>query len=274
MKKTNTYEHLTMQEARALLNEKIDTWNASTDFAEQVALKVEIKNLIQKCNLLSMLGVYANCLTDEQPLVAFAKAYQYDVISLKEAVCTEVDADGKPNAYNVLSIKEVDKDGNKLRKTLDLVKFIEWSEDRNKCVAYNKDWRKAFFDGRNAINDECKEQMNSKDGYKISKNKVKNAMQNVFDALAFIESKTGKNAIVATGKLVAPIIHLAADLNVTIANCEPNFVVEFLKADKWNKLVFDFLNMAVRGKTYDVVYGDPEPKDDTEAKKDKPEATK
>jgi hypothetical protein len=250
--------NLTMQEIRTLLGEKVDAWNAETDISLKVKLERECKDLVKDYNETSMFTVFSNCFADEQPVVAFAKAYYYNVISIKKSNQKDVDADGKAVTYEVYSVVETDKKGNKLHKTLDLVKFLEWTEQRNKCAAADKNWRTKFYAARDIINDECKIQMNSKDGYKISKNKIKTALQEAFDALAFIKSKTGKNAIIAKGKLVDPIQHLVGKLEEEYDNGSPDFTVSFLKGDEWKKLAFVLLNLAVRGKEFTIVYGDPE----------------
>ena len=258
MKNTNsTYDNLTMQEIRTLLDKKVEAWNLADDISEKINLEVEMADLTQRYNELSMLSVYAKCLADEQPSVAFIKAYYYPVISTKKTQCKDIE-DGKSKSYYVYSVKETDNKGNRLVKNLELVKFLDWTADRNKLAAYAKDWKSKTNAARRVINGECEKQVNSKDGYKISKTKIKTALQAMFDSLVFIPSETGKNAVVASGTIAGLIVHLAADLKEEYNDGSPDFTPEFLRDKKWYKLVMQFLNIAVTGKTLKPVYGEPE----------------
>ena len=258
MKKTNAYENLTMDEIRNLLDEKVDAWNDAVELDEKISLEVDMADLTQKYNELSMLNVYATCLADAQPVVAFVKTYYYHVLSVKKTVCSDIGNDGKKKSYVVCSIKETDNNGEKLVKELDLVKFIEWTATRNKLVAAEKDWKSKMNTARKVINSECEKQVNSKDGYKISKTKIKKALQDMFNSLVFIKSEKGNNAVIANGKTAGLIVHLAADLKTENVKGSPEHTFEFLRDKKWHRLVMQFLNMAVTGKDFSVVYGEPE----------------
>ena len=256
---------MTMQEIRGLIDTNIEALNLADTAEDKITLKAKIKDEIQAYNTASMLTVYANCITTENPLVTFAKTYYYNVISFKETVCDDIDADGKKTHYVVYSIREVDNNGNKLVKNLDLVKFIEWATDRNKPVTAEKTWKAAYLRARNTIVESCKKHVESKDGYKISKNSIKKTLQEMFDALIFIpcENDKEKNAVIATGKMAAVITHLAADMKETCVNGTPKFKAEYFNEASWKKTVFQFLNMAVEGKDFDIAY-EEESKEATE----------
>ena len=257
---------LTMQEIRALIDTNIEAINSAETMSEKIALKAKIKEEIQAYNTASMLTVYANCIADDKPLIAFAKAYYYNVISFKEAVVDDITSDGKKVSYVVYSIKEVDNEGNKLVKNLDLVKFIEWASDRNKQITADVAWKAAFLKCRNEIVEKCKKHVESKDGYKISKNSIKTPLQAMFDALIFIpcENAKDKNAVIATGAMAGVITHLAAKMKETPVNGGPSFKVEYFSESEWRKTAFQFLHMAVENKTFDIVY-DATAEESTEA---------
>ena len=105
----------------------------------------------------------------------------------------------------------------------------------------------------------------------MSKNKVKGALQSAFDALVFVKSETGKNAVIADGKQAGYVVAAAADAKAGLNDAgSVAFTLEFLKGKKWQDLLMHVLHMAVEGKTYDIVYGDPEENGTTKDKsKDK-----
>ena len=247
---------MTMQEIRALIDANIEAINATEVMSDKISLKAKIKDEIQAYNTASMLTVYANCIADENPLIAFTKAYYYNVISFKEAVVDDIDADGKKISHVVYSIKEVDNKGYKLVKNLDLVKFIEWTEDRNKQVTADKCWKAAYLKARNEIVEKCKKHIKSKDGEKISKSAIKKDLQAMFDALIFIPCKNtkDKNAVIVNGDIAGVITSLAAKMKEEPDNGKPTFKVEYFSDSEWRKLAFQLLYMAVENKTFEIVY--------------------
>ena len=80
----------------------------------------------------------------------------------------------------------------------------------------------------------------------------------MFSSLVLIESERGNSAGIANGKTAGLIVHLAADLKTENVKGSPEHTFEFLRDKKWHRLVMQFLNMAVTGKDFSVVYGEPE----------------
>lgn len=249
MKKT--YENLTLDQLRAMLDETVDKHNEAENSIARVEAYAEAKDIADAYTELSLLTVYANCMKDDQPLVAFVKTFYYHTVSVKVAISNEV-VDGVAKSSEVASVVENDR-------KMSLFKFIDWAKDRNKTITVDRYYKTATNKARNAINTIWENFQNSKDKTEMSKNAVKKALQPMFDALIFIKGKSGKNAVIATGDIAFYIIALAAELKTTADdNKKPNFNIEFLKSKAWDGHILNMLHMAVEGKTFDVVYGDPE----------------
>ena len=171
-------------------------------------------------------------------------------ISVKTVVSNTV-VEGVAKSTEVSSVNEIDRKMN-------LYAFIEWAKERNKVITAKTDYKSIANASRKDINDAWKTAMEDSSEIKISKKTAKKAIQNVFDSLIFIAGKSGKNAVVANGDIANYIIALAGDLKVTSNEHNPNFEIDFLKGKSWEGHIFNMLHMAVEGKTYEVVYGDPE----------------
>lgn len=249
MKKT--FENLTLDQLRAMLEETVEKHNIAEDSLTRVEARADIKDITDAYNELSLLTVYADCMKEEQPLVAFVKKFYCPIISVKVTVSNEV-IDGVAKSSEVASINDADR-------KMSLFKFIDWAKDRNKVITADKCYKTATNKARNTINAVWEGFQNSKDKTEMSKNAIKKALQPMFDALIFIKGKSGKNAIIATGDIAFYITALAAELKTTADdNKKPNFNIEFLKSKAWDGHILNMLHMAVEGKTFDVVYGDPE----------------
>ena len=250
--KNTVVESMTMPEAKAALDAIVEKYNKSMDAAERVKMELEAAELAKQYNTLSLLTAYAAIMADSSPVVALAKAYNYPVISFKTKLADSV-VDGKVKKVKVASIEDS-------CKTHNLYDFMEWTASHNRKVAHEISWKSKAEAARTAINNEWKKFMESEDGYKMSKSAIKTAVQEMFDALAFIpcENNPDKNAIIAKNDVANYLIALAARSKVEINDGKANFKVEFMGSSNWKSKAFDVLHMAVEGKTFDVVYGDPE----------------
>lgn len=263
-------ENRTMSIVLAELNESVDKYNLATDAVERVQLATAQKALVQEYNELSLLNAYANFMKSETPLVELAKAYYYGTINVKDNVHNEVDP--VTSAMKSTITRSVN-DGN---KKLDVTKFIEWTGERNKSVAADKAWRSAIGAARNSIETEWKKFFASKgDSHAMSVGKTKKALQAMFDALVFIpcENDKTKNAIIANGDIAKWVLGFA-NTRKDLKTDEGIIAItgSVLSKATWNTLCLDILHKAVTGKTYEIIYGEPEEdardkKPETEAKK-------
>ena len=248
MKKT---ENRTMATVLEELNNSVDKYNEATNAAERVNLAVEHKTLVQEYNELSLLNSYAEFMKEDKPLVALAKAYYYKTVNVKDAVHNEV-VDGVQRSSVTRSVKESDK-------KLDIIKFIDWTEERNKSVAAAKDWKIKIAAARNSIENEWKKFFASnKDSHSMSIGKAKKALQAMFDALVFIPSETGKNAVIANGNIAKWVLGFANNRKDAKVDGEIVITGNVLPRATWNALQLDILHAAVAEKTFDIIYGEPE----------------
>lgn len=259
-------ENRTMAVVLAELNTSVDEYNLATDNTEKLELAVKHKELVQEYNDLSLLCAYAECLKADKPIVELAKRYYYDTVSVKDAVHNEVN-EGVHKSTVTRSVQE----GN---KKFNLVKFIEWTEERNKSVAAQKNWKSAVEAARAVIMGEWEKFFASNnDTHAMSISKAKKAIQAMFDSLVFIKTETDKNAIIANGNIAKWVLGFAntrkdskVDGNVTITG-------SVLSKQTWATLVMDALHAAVAEKTYEITYGEPEEEETPKAEK-KSEETK
>lgn len=261
----NFVEGRTMSVVREELDASVDKYNLSENSVERVQLSVEHKKLVEEYNTLSMLSAYAECMKDANPLIALAKAYYYDTVSVKDAVHNEV-----INGVQTSSVTRSVQDGC---KKLNIVKFIEWTEEHNKSVAAAKDWRTKVEAARAVVENEWKKFFAAKgDTHAVSIGKTKKALQAMFDALVFIacENTPDKNAVIANGDIAKWVIGFANSRKDSKADGKITIVGSVLPKATWATLQMDILHKAVTGKSYDIVYGDPE----EEAADDKKAAAK
>lgn len=243
-------ESMTMPEVKAALDELVNNYNKTTDISERVKLEVEAKELAAQYNAISLLTDYAKFMAADKPVVAIAKAYKYPTISFKLNVADAM-IEGKVKKVKVASVEDS-------TKTHNLYDFLEWAAKHNKKITAGTDWKSKAEEARSAINGEWKKFMESDDGYKMSKSAVKSAVQSMFDALVLIPGKSGKNSVIANGDIANYLIALAAQNKIAIEDGKVQFNVQFMSANNWKSKAFDVLHMAVEGKSFNTVYGDPE----------------
>ena len=247
-------ENRTMSAILEELNNSVDTYNLTP--TSEVVARAELadnhKKLVDEYNKVSLLNAYADCMSADIPVVALAKMYYYDTVSTKDTVHNEVDPVTRAKKSNITrSVVEG-------CKKLDVAKFIEWTEECNKCVAASKEWKSKVFAVRNSIENEWKRFFASKaDKKDISISKVKKAMQEAFDALVFIpcEGNANKNAVIATGDVAKFVIAFANSRKDSKVEGVVKITGEILPRKSWCTLLLDVLHMTVEKKSYELVYG-------------------
>lgn len=256
-------ENRTMPVILEELNASVDKYNLATDAVERVQLQVEHKSLVEEYNKASLLNAYADFMADEHPLIALAKAYYYDTISVKDNVHEE--------AIDGVKKSTVTRSVNEGCKKLNVVKFIEWTEECNKSIAADKAWKTKMAAARNSIENEWKKFFAAKgDTHAMSIGKTKKALQEMFNALVLIPSKSGKNAVIADGNIAKWVLGFANSRNDSKVDGEIVITGSVLPKNTWNALCLDILHKAVTDKTYDIIYGEPE--EDAEPETEEPKA--
>lgn len=246
-------ENRTMTVVLNELNTAVDKYNDCSDNIERANLAAKHKELVQEYNELSLLNAYAGFMTAENPVIALAKAYYYPTVSVKDTAHNEV--------INGVKTSTVTRSVNEGEKKLDVVKFVEWTAERNKCVAATKDWKIKLAATRSSIEKEWKSFFASKaDSKAISVGKVKRATQEAFDALVFIpcENDKTKNAVIANGDVAKMLIAFANKLQDSRTDGVVNIKGTILSVQTWNALLLTALHLAVEGKTYELAYGTEE----------------
>ena len=244
-------ENRTMSVVLAELNASVDNYNTATETAEKASLAVAQKLLVEEYNNLSMLSAYGACMKEKQPILALAKAYYYDVVSIKDSLHNEV-IEGVQHS----SVTRAVKDGV---KRLDLVKFIEWTEEHNKSVASDRYWKIKSEEARGCIVEQWKKFFASKgDTHTMSIGQTKKKLQAMVDALVFIATESGKNAVVVDNTCAKWMLGFANSRKDS--KVENNIVIagNILPRGTWSTLIMDMMHKLATGKDYELIFGDPE----------------
>ena len=241
------------------LNATVNAFNEAEATETRVELSAKSEALVKEYNALSLLHSYANFLKADAPLVELAKAYYYDVVKTEDK-SHEYVIDGVKKSKLMRSVK----DG---LKRLDVVKFIEWTAERNKSIAANVDWRSKTEAARATVIEEWKKYFAAGgDTHAISNGKIKRAVQAMFDSLVFIKADSGLNAIIATGNIAKWVFSMACERKDSKVDNVVNIDGFVMAKSRWNTLLLDILHKAVIGKDFGIFFGDEVPEDD------KPEA--
>lgn len=96
------------------------------------------------------------------------------------------------------------------------------------------------------------------DTHAVSIGKTKKALQDMFDSLVFIKTETGKNAVIANGDIAKWVIGFANSRKDSKADGKITITGNVLPKATWATLQMDILHKAVTGKTFDIIFGDPE----------------
>lgn len=246
----NSVKNRTMSIVLEELNNSVDKYNESSDAIERVQLATEHKKLIAEYNELSLLSAYAGFMKAEVPVMALAKAYYYNTVKTHDTVHNEV-VDGVQTSSVTRSVKED-------IKKLDVTKFIEWTEERNKSVAAIKGWKAEVGAARRSIENEWKKFFASKsDEKKLSIGSVKKATQKAFDAIVFVpcENDKDKNAIIANSDIAKVLIAFANKLQDKFIEGKLKLEGTILHPQTWSMLLLTALHMAVENKNITLAYG-------------------
>ena len=248
----NIKEGRTMAIVLDELNDSVDKYNDSNDSNERVKLIVEHKKLVEEYNTISLLTAYAEFIKSDKPLVELAKAYYYGTISTKDTPHNEV-VNGVQTSTITRSV--VTKDTK-----LNVSKFIEWTEEKNKGVAASKDWKAKTEAARVVVEEEWRKFFAADgDTHAVNISATKKAIQSMFDSLVFIKAENSdKNAIIANGNIAKWVFAFANARKDSKVDGKVNITGQVLGKSAWNVMQLDILHKAVTGKDFDIVYGDPE----------------
>lgn len=251
MKTNEMYVGKTMAELLEELKKSVDAYNLSNDSKERVDLAVEQKAIIEEYNKTSLYTAYGECLVAENPILALAQMYYCDTIGVKDSVHTEV-VDGIAKSTMTRGIKEG-------CKKLNLAKFIEWTEERNASVAADKNWKTATENARKVVANQWEKFFASgKDTHSMSIRKTKEALQKMFDALVYIESKRGNNAVIASGDIAKWVLGFANVRKDSKVDGKTVISGTVLSKQQWATLQMDILHKAVDGKSFEIFFCDDE----------------
>jgi hypothetical protein len=205
-------------------------------------LKKQADTLAKEYNELSMLTVYATCLEDKLPVKAFVETGTYKTKRVKESYVKVPDKDGCLHLKQVCAVED-----NKQPSNLDLTKFLEWASAQNKQVTHSADWRIKMGAVKDVIRDSYRKSLSAKgETHKLSITKLKNVLQDLFDALIFIPTAKGENSVIAKKEHAWDIREFATKTNTRLA--DPDKLGEVLPGDVWNSLIMKNLKVAVEGK--------------------------
>lgn len=232
------------------LNKKVDAYNELevTD-PKRVELTDDTKKLVEEYNEVSLLTTYAKCLEAELPLKALVETFSYNTVNTKDAPHKEVQNGVKRTVYT-RSVTEKPR-------MLDITKFLDWAAESNKQIAHSKDWKSKMLDAKLAIKTEWKKYLKSKgDSTSVSNRKMREAIQNMFNALLFIPKENGNNALVAYGDIVKFAFAFANKLDPRVDEDAPDGSI--LPDSNWRVIQMKIMKSAVAGKELIINHNDDE----------------
>lgn len=245
----NNTEKRTMEVVLAEIKANISSFNLSTDPAEKNKLELELKGLETEYNELSLLSTWGKFVEDENPMVAFAKAYNYPIVGHSDVNHRET----HEGVMTVVRTRVLDEAKTRILNVQD---FIAWTEERGASAAHDKNWRKAVNEAQDSVIDQWKGFMASKgDTRTVSIGKMKKALQSMVDALVFVEGAKGGNAIIVKSDVAKAVFALCNQRKDGLKG-------SIMSASVWKKMQVDVLHAAVAGKEFTVSFGD----DDTDTK--------
>lgn len=238
-------EKRTMEVVLEDIKKNISDFNLATNPSVKNSLELALKTLENEYNELSLLDAWTGFMAEENPMVAFAKAYDYPIVGHKD-----VDHRETKNGVKVVThTRALVEDKTRM---LNVQKFVEWTEERNASVAHDKHWRKAVDAARASVIDQWKGFMAAKgDTRAISITKMKKALQAMVDALVFVEGSKGGNALVVKSDVAKAVFALCNQRKDGLKG-------SVMSANVWQKLQVDVLHATVAGKEFTINYGDEE----------------
>lgn len=246
-------DNLTITEVRAELDSAVVLYNATVDTTERANIEQYCDKCCEKYNELSLLSTYAACARAEMPIKALVEAFHYKKVSSANKPVKSV-VDGKTVVNIVRSVNETNG-------KLVLAKFLEWGADGNRNFAASNNWRSEVAKARKVIISEWEKFFKSnKDSHAMSIGKTKRAVQAMFDSLLFVKCENSdKNAVIASGDIVKAMLAFANKLKVSIDDSgEVIFSGSCLSNSTWAEMQMVALNLAISGKSIEIIYGDPE----------------
>ena len=232
------------------LNKKVDAYNELevTD-PKRVELTDDTKKLVDEYNEVSLLTTYAKCMEAELPLKALVETFSYNTVSTKDAPHKEVQEGVKRTVYT-RSVTEKPR-------MLDITKFLDWAAESNKHIANSKDWKSKMLAAKVAIKTEWKKCLAAKgESHSYSIRKMKTALKDMFDALLFIPTESGNNALVANSTIANFAFAAANKLNPKIDADASD--LDILPESNWKVIQMKIMRTAVTGKELIINYNNDE----------------
>jgi len=166
-----------------------------------------------------------------------------------------------PSVVDGKTVVNIVRSVNETNGKLVLAKFLEWGADGNRNFAASNNWRSEVAKARKVIISEWEKFFKSnKDSHAMSIGKTKRAVQAMFDSLLFVKCENSdKNAVIASGDIVKAMLAFANKLKVSIDDSgEVIFSGSCLSNSTWAEMQMVALNLAISGKSIEIIYGDPE----------------
>lgn len=249
-------ENRTMEAVLTDIKAYVDAYNLSKDPVEKIELELNGKKLLDEYNELALLKAYADCAGANNPMVAFGKMYAYKAISVKDSKHDEM-VDGVKKSVTTRTIDFKDK-------MLNITKFVTWMKERNTPVTYRHDWADKIVEAQKVLTNQWKDFIN--DGTHFRVTDLKNAFQNMIDALVVVPGKDGANTVIVTSKNTRAIIAFCTAR-------KDGLIGTIAARNTWEKLQMDILHGAVDGKEFAITYGTEEAEDaEAEAEAESTEA--
>lgn len=221
----------TKEEILKDLEAAVEAYNTAETIADRMKAAAKEDKAVKDYNAASLADAYATYLEEENPMLAFIKAYTYKVASVK------IDKTTKAH--------KVDAEGEKVHTLED---FIDFAAGLNRNVTTAISWKARSEEARKALLDAIEAFIEN--GTKVPVGDLKSALQTAFDAVITIPGKNGNNAIVVKSKNVRAIVMASSRFDAK------KIRAYFAEGKTWASRFYGYLHNAVDGKDISITYGD------------------
>ena len=237
-KNTIKIESKTLEQIMQELEIAVTTYNTAEKLNERTKAREDADKLCADYNEAAKHSVYADCLATEEPMLTFIKKYEYEVIKVSLDTKTAL-----------LTIKTEGAKGKKFTELLNLWDFDKYCKSLNRQVTAALDWDSKSDAAKEVLIENLGKYVEN--GHEMHVGKLQEALQEVFDSIIMIAAPSGKNAVRIASKQVRTIYTTSGKEDFK------KLQVMYGREDNWQKKVLGYLHVAVAGKDFVRIYGEP-----------------
>lgn len=257
MKKTTDakIEAMSRTELMNALEKSIGIYNDPASTLEaRIKAQEENKTYVEQYNLLSVLAAYAKAMKSDLALQTIVLEHHVETIGVKYETGSFLDDNGKLQRSMTATITYS-------KKNLSMFEFIDWATARggktasgNKVVA-SVYWKSKLEEQRKLFNSKCLNAVKAEDKGCISKNFAGHVLQDCFDVLLFVDTESGRNAIMPNSDAKNLLALCFAEYREKIKDDDTVSVsIEFATPKRWKLMIQRALYIILSNHAVEYIY--------------------